>query len=77
MNDTIYCYCCRVHHPKEEMRRYRTRTGERWRCIKSIQAASNSPQVRDAFGQSQSRLNREAMRRQASWQTTTRKLGLF
>ena len=39
MSDMLFCYCCRTHHPKEQMRRFTTRTGQRWRCLRSIEAA--------------------------------------
>lgn len=76
MDDMIYCYCCRTHHPRKEMRRFRTRAGERWRCVRSIEAANNSRQVRDAFGQQQTQQNRESTRRQADWVLLLRSLGL-
>ena len=59
MSDTLYCYCCRKHHPKAQMRRFMTRTGERWRCLNSIEAARARPDERDAFGRRQSELNRQ------------------
>ena len=60
MTDTLFCYCCRIHHPKDEMRRFATRQGERWRCLRSIEAAGRSRGERDAFGRRQSDLNRLA-----------------
>ena len=60
MTDTLYCYCCRVHHPRQQMRRFPTTRGERWRCQRSIEAAAGSAQVRDAFGRRQSEINRQA-----------------
>lgn len=77
MSETIYCYCCRVHHPKEEMRRFTTRAGERWRCLRSIVAAGSSRQARDAFGERQTRQNQESSRRQLDWQADVRKQGSF
>ena len=65
MTDTHFCYCCRVHHPKEEMRLFPTRQGYRWRCVRSIEAASRSRTERDRFGQQQSAINREAAQRAA------------
>lgn len=65
MSDMLYCYCCRKHHPKEQMRRFATRTGERWRCQRSIKAASARPDERDAFGRRQSELNRQMAVRMA------------
>ncbi|WP_371324411.1 hypothetical protein VX159_02480 [Dechloromonas sp. ZY10] len=67
MPEMQYCYCCRVHHPQSEMRLFPTRHGERWRCLRSIEAAAASRQSRDAFGQEQSRINRELARRQADF----------
>ena len=60
MTDTLFCYCCRIHHPKDQMRRFATRQGERWRCLRSIRAAQGSLLERDAFGRQQSSLNRQA-----------------
>ncbi|MBS4017031.1 MAG: hypothetical protein KGZ68_02230 [Dechloromonas sp.] len=65
MTEMLFCYCCRVHHPKEEMRLFRTRQGYRWRCLRSIEAASRNHGERDAFGQQQTALNREISRRAA------------
>ena len=60
MAETLFCYCCRIHHPKDEMRRFATKRGERWRCLRSIMAAQGSLDERDAFGRRQSSLNRLA-----------------
>jgi hypothetical protein len=60
MTDTLFCYCCRIHHPKDQMRRFATRQGERWRCLRSIEAAGRSLGERDAYGHRQSELNRLA-----------------
>jgi hypothetical protein len=65
MTDTQFCYCCRVHHAKDQMRLFPTRQGYRWRCTRSIEAASRSRSERDSFGQLQSAINREAARRAA------------
>lgn len=66
MEQGRFCYCCRVHHPESQMRRFMTRQGERWRCIASIEAAKRSTAERDAFGNWQSTINREAARRAAA-----------
>lgn len=58
MTDTLFCYCCRIHHPKDQMRRFATSHGKRWRCLRSIAAADCSVDERDAFGRRQSNLNR-------------------
>ena len=47
---TRYCYHCRTHHPVEEMKLLVTKTGSRWRCIKSIEATKAGREARDAFG---------------------------
>jgi hypothetical protein len=47
------------------MRRFATRTGERWRCLRSIEAAHARPDERDAFGRKQSELNRQTAVRTA------------
>lgn len=65
MTESMFCYCCRVHHPKEQMRPFPTKHGLRWRCIRSIEAASGGRSARDAFGQQQSEINREDSRRSA------------
>jgi hypothetical protein len=65
MTDTLFCYCCRVHHPSDQMRRFSTRHGDRWRCLRSIEAAGRSRRERDAFGQRQSDINRAMAKRAA------------
>lgn len=65
MTETMFCYCCRVHHPKDQMRPFATKHGARWRCIRSIEAAACSRRERDAFGQKQTEINREDSRRVA------------
>lgn len=67
MSDTKFCYCCRVHHPIEQMRLFPTRQGYRWRCVRSIDAAVMSVDEREAFGQQQTAINREAARRTAEF----------
>jgi hypothetical protein len=58
MPDTIYCYHCRIHHPAAEMRQIETKSGKRWRCIKSIIAAKQGSEARAAFGRQTTDLNR-------------------
>lgn len=65
MTETLYCYCCRVHHPKDQMRPFPTKHGERWRCIRSIEAAACGRSERDAFGKKQTEINKEDSRRLA------------
>jgi hypothetical protein len=60
MSDTLYCYCCRVHHPRDQMHSFMTSQGLRWRCQRSIDAAKRSRDERDAFGKQQTEINREA-----------------
>ena len=58
MSSKVYCYHCMTYHHPEIMRKMVTRSGERWRCIRSIEAARRNPDERDAFGEQQSELNR-------------------
>ena len=67
MTDTLFCYSCRLRHPKEKMRLYPTKRGLRWRCLSSIEGASGSPAERDAFGQRQTVINREQARLHAQY----------
>lgn len=67
MTTTLFCYCCRVHHAKDQMRLFPTRQGLRWRCIASIEGAFRAQAARDEFGRQQSEINREATRRQAEY----------
>ncbi|GAB1393117.1 hypothetical protein MASR1M60_12800 [Rhodocyclaceae bacterium] len=54
---TRYCYHCRTHHPVEEMKLLVTKTGSRWRCIKSIEAVKRSKEERDQYGRQVSAAN--------------------
>jgi len=65
MPDTLYCYHCRLHHPKEEMRQIETKGGKRWRCIKSIEAAKRDRDAREAFGRQMSAINKAEARSKA------------
>ena len=56
--DTAYCYHCGKHHPIGEMRQIVTKTGKRWRCIKSIEATKANRETRDAFGKKVTEINR-------------------
>ena len=69
MADTVYCYCCRTHHPREQMRRYPTRHGFRWRCLRTIDAARRPPAERDEFGRQTTSQNRDQARRMADLST--------
>jgi hypothetical protein len=48
--ETEFCYSCARRHPVDEMRQILTKTGMRWRCIKSIEAARQGRAEREAFG---------------------------
>jgi len=56
--ETIYCYHCCRHHPREEMRQIETKGGKKWRCIKSIEATKKSSSQRDEFGKTVTTINR-------------------
>jgi hypothetical protein len=60
MPEMLFCYCCRVHHPRDQMHSFATSQGLRWRCQRSIDAAKCSASERDAFGKKQTAINREA-----------------
>lgn len=58
--EMLFCYCCRSHHPKDQMQLFPTRQGMRWRCTRSIEAANRSRHERDAFGREQTLINRQS-----------------
>jgi hypothetical protein len=58
MDTTLYCYHCRTRHPKSEMRLLETKTGKRWRCIKSIEATKRGVEAREAFGREVTAINK-------------------
>ncbi len=58
MVDKVYCYYCRSYHAPEEVRLVQSKSGKRWRCLKSIASSQASREQRDAFGRSVSELNR-------------------
>jgi hypothetical protein len=55
--ETIYCYHCTRHHPRQDMRQIETKGGKKWRCIQSIQATKKTSAQRDAFGKTVSAIN--------------------
>ncbi len=67
MPEMKFCYCCRAHHPIDQMRLFPTRQGQRWRCVRSIEADVRSRRERDAFGEEQTRINHEAANRSADF----------
>ena len=77
MTETKFCYCCRIHHDQTQMRLFPTRQGYRWRCLRSIEAANTSRKERDAFGQQQTEINREAARRAAEQSPLLRQAQAF
>jgi hypothetical protein len=58
MAETLFCYHCRMHHPKEEMRAIVTKAGKRYRCLKSIEATKKGREERDAYGREVTAMNR-------------------
>ena len=58
MTDTVFCYHCRAHHPRQEVRKILTKSGKRWRCIKSIAATKSGRHERDDFGRQTTDFNR-------------------
>lgn len=74
MSEKIYCYCCRVHHPRELMQPFPTRHGVRWRCIATIEAAARSVCERDETGRRQTEANRAAASRRGDFGIAVRAL---
>ena len=50
MSALRFCPYCSVSHPESEMRRVLTKSGSKWRCLKSLQASKKPKAERDAFG---------------------------
>jgi hypothetical protein len=50
MSETAFCYHCGAYHPIEEMRQTLTKSGKRWRCVKSIELTKQGSAKREAFG---------------------------
>lgn len=63
MSEKIFCYHCRVYHPREQVRQIETRKGPRWRCLRTLDAACRSREERDAFGRQQTEANRTEAQR--------------
>ncbi|HQJ83537.1 MAG TPA: SPFH/Band 7/PHB domain protein, partial [Bacteroidales bacterium] len=63
--DQTYCYHCRTHHPRNEMRLIVTKTGKRWRCIRSIEATRQGAAAREAYGRQISEINKAEGEKQA------------
>jgi len=57
---TRFCSHCGKQHPEDEMRQVATKSGRKWRCIMSIEAAKKTAAERDAFGRKISTANSEA-----------------
>ena len=66
MSDSVFCYSCRVHHPRSQMQQWPTRQGIRWRCQRTIQATFSSTVERDQFGKSQTEANKLQAKQMAS-----------
>jgi len=63
--ETAFCYHCRAHHPKTEMRLIETKAGKRWRCIRSIEATKQGQAAREAYGRQVSEMNKAESRNRA------------
>lgn len=57
MPDTVFCYACRKHHPREEVIQVESKGVKRWRCRRSIVESRKSREQRDAFGRAVTELN--------------------
>lgn len=52
-----YCYHCGTYHAANTMRQIVSKTGRRWRCLRSIDAARKGIEARTAFGRQTSATN--------------------
>jgi hypothetical protein len=71
MPSTVYCYHCRAQHPRGDMRLVVIKTGKRWRCAQSIEAAKVGREKREAFGRKVSEVNKESMQAMRRMQSKT------
>jgi hypothetical protein len=72
----VYCYHCCAQHPKEQMRLVATKTGNRWRCKKSMDAAAKADKdmaLRLGYGQKAAKQNK--ITAQLTHQTTLNNQG--
>jgi hypothetical protein len=69
MPETAFCYHCGTRHPLEEMRQIVTKSGKRWRCVKSIELTKQGGAKREAFGR-QTTANNKADTRAKICRTT-------
>lgn len=61
-----FCYHCRRYHPNHEMALIETRTGRRWRCVRSLSARRESIDQRNEFGRSVTASNQAGSWRQSA-----------
>lgn len=59
MTDTVFCYHCKRHHPRNEMRQIESGGRKRWRCVQSIEATKSGRAAREAFGRATTLRNRD------------------
>lgn len=57
---TKFCYHCQSSHDESQMQLVESRSGKRWRCMRSLDAAKRSLEVRDAFGRLTTERNKQA-----------------
>jgi hypothetical protein len=69
--EQTYCYHCRSHHPRNEMRLIVTKTGKRWRCIRSIEATQQGAAAREAYGRQISEINKAESKSRRNGSTTS------
>lgn len=65
MPDTVFCYSCRKHHPRDDVIQVQSKGVTRWRCMKSIAESQKSRDERDAFGKAVTELNQALNPRKA------------
>lgn len=65
MPDTVFCYSCRKHHPRDDVIQVQSKGVKRWRCLKSIAESRKGREQRDAFGKAVTELNQALNPRKA------------
>ena len=69
-----FCYCCRVHHPIDQMRLFPTRQVPAGAVSRASSRPTGRAEERDRFGQQQTAINREAASRAAQFSQRLRHL---
>lgn len=65
MSDTVFCYSCRKHHPRENVVQVQSKGVKRWRCLRSLVENRKGRDRCDAFRKSTTERNRSTGLRKA------------